>query len=308
MPRKLIVAFVIALVCGACAASPAAAPTGSAALSMTDGLGHQITLAHPAQRIVSLAPSNTEILFAIGAGSQVIGRDSYSDYPSAAKNVPDIGGGFAALNTELILSQKPDLVFAAPLTPPEQIADLQKLGLIVYVLPNPTTFDELYANLMTAARLTGHEAEGTALVDSLKARVEAVTSKVADATAKPLVYYELDATDPNAPYTSGPATFVDLLIRTAGGRNFGGDLKGDWVQVSVEELLAKPPDLILLGDNTYGGVTPEQVKSRAGWESLSAVQQKQIFIFDDNLVSRPGPRLVDGLETLAKLLHPDLFQ
>jgi iron complex transport system substrate-binding protein len=161
---------------------------------------------------------------------------------------------------------------------------------------------------MTAARLTGHEAEAAALVDSLKARAEAVTSKVADATAKPLVYYELDATDPNAPYTSGPATFVDLLIRTAGGRNFGGDLKGDWVQVSVEELLAKPPDLILLGDNTYGGVTPEQVKSRAGWESLSAVQQKQIFIFDDNLVSRPGPRLVDGLEALAKLLHPDLFQ
>jgi iron complex transport system substrate-binding protein len=118
-----------------------------------------------------------------------------------------------------------------------------------------------------------------------------------------VVYYELDATDPNAPYTSGPGTFVDLLIKSAGGENFGAGLSREWVQVSVEELLSRQPDVIVLGDYTYGGVTAEQVRARAGWDALTAVQQNKVFTFDDNLVSRPGPRLVDGLEAMAKLLH-----
>lgn len=308
MSRKLAFGLVtLILVLSACAPRSTAAPT-AAAMSLTDGLGRQVNLKAPAQRVVSLAPSNTEILFAIGAGSQVVGRDTYSDYPAQAKNVTDIGGGLTALNTELILSAKPDLVLAAPLTPPEQIADLEKIGLTVYVLPNPKSFDDLYANLRTAAQLTGRESEAAALVDALQARVDAVVRKLANVTEKPLVYYELDATDPNAPYTSGPGTFVDLLIRQAGGTNLGADLQGEWAQVSVEQLLAKQPDLIVLGDNTYGGVTSDQVKARAGWDALKAVQENHIFIFDDNLVSRPGPRLVDGLEAMAKLLHPDLFQ
>jgi iron complex transport system substrate-binding protein len=294
-----------ALLLAACA--PASAPAAPASITLTDGLGHTITLDHPARQVVSLAPSDTEILFAIGAGAQVIGRDSFSDYPPEAGDVPDIGGGFTALNMELILSKKPDLVLAAPLTPPEQIADLQNVGLTVYVVPNPGTFDELYANLGAVAQLTGHEADAAALIDALQRRVEAVTSKVAGIADRPLVYYELDATDPNAPFTSGPGTFVNLVIDAAGGTNFGGNLTGEWVQVSAEELLARQPAVIVLGDSTYGGVTPEQVAARAGWQSLDAVQQGRIFIFDDNLVSRPGPRLVNGLEQMARLLHPELF-
>ncbi len=306
MLRKILVLTLLVLLaaaCGPAAAFPAGQPT-----TLTDGSGRTVTLRVPVQRVVSLAPSNTEILFAIGAGSQVVGRDSYSDYPPEAKSVTDIGGLVGTQNTELILSKKPDLVLASPLTPPEQIADLDKAGLTVYVLPNPKSFDDLYANLETAGKLTGREKEAGVLIDSLKARVQAVVSKVALASARPLVYYELDATDPTAPYTSGPETFVDLLIRTAGGENFGGELKGDWVQISVETLLARQPDFIVLGDNTYGGVTPAQVKARAGWDALNAVKQNKVFIFDDNTISRPGPRLVDGLESMAKLLHPDLFK
>jgi iron complex transport system substrate-binding protein len=307
--RELALACLTILsVVAACAPRVATTPTAFAPLSFTDGLGHKITLESPARRVVSLAPSNTEILFAVGAGAQMIGRDSFSDYPAEAGNVPDIGGGFTALNTELILSKKPDLVLAAPLTPPEQIADLQNVGLPVFVVPNPKTFTELYANLQTVGRLTGHEADAATLIDALKGRVDAVARTLAGATQKPLIYYELDATDPNAPYTSGPGTFVALLIDEAGGTNFGANLNGEWVQVSVEELLAKQPDLIVLGDHTYGGVTPEQVASRTGWQALKAVQQQKVFIFDDNLVSRPGPRLVDGLEAMARLLHPELFK
>ncbi len=306
MLRKLPVLIVLMAVLAAC--GPALASQGSSPTTFTDGSGRTVTIDLPAQRVVSLAPSNTEILFAVGAGSQVVGRDSFSDYPLKAKDVPDIGGGVGTLNVELILSKQPDLVLASPLTPPEQIADLSKAGLRVYVLPNPKTFDDLYVNLETVGKLTGHEKEAASLVDSLKARVQAVVNKVAPLSTRPVVYYELDATDPSAPYTSGPDTFVDLLIQTAGGENFGHNLKGDWVQVSVETLLARQPDFIVLGDNTYGGVTPEQVKARAGWDALSAVKDAKVFIFDDNTVSRPGPRLVDGLEAMAKLIHPEAFK
>src|SRR5512146_1362530 len=167
MLRKILVLILLATLASACA--PAAVPQASGPVSLTDGNGRTVTLKLPVQRVLSLAPSNTEVLFAVGAGSQLVGRDSFSDYPPEAKNVADIGGGFAALNMELILSKKPDLVLAAPLTPPEQIADLGKAGLTVYVLPNPKSFDDLYANLETAGKLTGHDQDAAKLVDSLKA-------------------------------------------------------------------------------------------------------------------------------------------
>ncbi len=305
MLRRLLVLTFLAAIVSAC--GPAELPQSGKPVTLTDGNGRSVTLTIPAQRVVSLAPSNTEVLFAVGAGSQVVGRDSFSDYPAEVKDVSDIGGGVGSLNMELILSKKPDLVLASPLTPPEQVADLSKAGLTVYVLPNPKTFDDLYTNLETVGKLTGHDADATKLVESLKARVKAVADKVANVAQRPIVYYELDATDPSAPYTSGPDTFVDLLIRTAGGENFGSDLKGDWVQVSVETLLMRQPDYIVLGDNAYG-VTADTVKARPGWEALKAVQDGKIFGFDDNTVSRPGPRLVDGLEAMAKLIHPDLFK
>ena len=145
--------------------------------------------------------------------------------------------------------------------------------------------------------------------NSLKARVQAVVSKVALASARPTVYYELDATDPNAPYTSGPGHLRGPADPHGGRRELRRQaLKENGCRSAWRNCLHKQPDLIVLGDNTYGGVTPEQVKARAGWGALNAVKQDQIFIFDDNTVSRPGPRLVDGLEAMAKLLHPDLFK
>jgi iron complex transport system substrate-binding protein len=309
MVRKLAsVCLMATLALSACGVAATRTPQVATPTSLLDGLGGQATAERPAGRIVSLAPSNTEILFAVGAGPQVVGRDSFSDYPAEAKNVTDVGGGFTALNMEMIVSAKPDLVLASPLTPPEQVADLENVGLIVRLIPNPTTFDELYTNIQLVAALTGNEARGEAMVAALKGRVDAVTAQVSGVADNPLVYYELDATDPTAPYTSGPGTFVNLLIESAGGVNFGADLSGEWVQVSVEELLARQPDVIVLGDYTYGGVTPEKVRARAGWDALMAVQQDKVFTFDDNLVSRPGPRLVDGLEAMAKLLHPDLVK
>ncbi|MCA9875447.1 MAG: ABC transporter substrate-binding protein [Anaerolineales bacterium] len=285
-----------------------AATAVSQAIILTDALGNTVELAGPAQRIVSLAPSNTEILFAIGAENQVVGRDSVSDYPEAALAVADIGGGFGELAVETILSLNPDLVLAADITPPEQIKALTDVGLTVYALPNPTDLPGMFANLQTVARLTGREAETAALVADLESRVTAVTEAVASVTAEPLVFYEIDGTDPNAPWTTGPGTFVDTLINMSGGRNVGAVLDGPWAQLSIEELLSQNPDIILLGDYTWGGVTPEDVAARESWNGLTAVQTGAVHTFDDNTVSRPGPRLVDGLEAMARELHPELFQ
>jgi iron complex transport system substrate-binding protein len=290
------------------AATAATAPTAAAApIVLTDGLGREVTLASPAQRVVSLAPSNTEILFAVGAGAQVVGRDEFSDYPEEAKSVASIGGSMGQYSLEAITALGPDLVLASGLNSPELVKSLEDLGLTVLYLPNPTTLEEMYANLLTVAQLTGHETQAVTLIESLKARVAAVDQKVASSSSRPSVFYELDSTDPGKPYTAGPGTFVTLLIERAGGVNVGAKLDSAWAQISLEQLVVYNPDMIILGDSLFG-TTPESVKGRPGWQELQAVQQDQIYPFDDNLVSRPGPRLVDGLEQLAKLLHPEAFK
>ncbi len=288
---------------------PTAAPTKPAdqSITLTDGLKREVKLAKPAQRIISIAPSNTEILFAIGAGAQLIGRDDLSDFPADAKAIETIGSAFGKLNTEAIVALKPDLILAAEINAPEQVKTLEDLGLTVYWLANPTDFDGLYANLKIVGTLTGHTAEADQLSQSIAARYKAVTEKVATSSKKPTVFYEIDATDPTKPYTTGPGTFIDKLIDLAGGHNIGQELKDQFAQISSEELVKVNPDIIVLGDSLYG-VSPESVAQRAGWDKLSAVKNNAVYIFDDNLVSRPSPRLIDGLEAFAKLFHPELFK
>ena len=306
----MILTLAAGLLLGACASQPSAAEATAtpAPLVLTDGLGKQFTLVIPYQRVVSLAPSNTEILFAIGAGSQVVARDTFSDYPEQATQVKDIGGGWGEVDTEAIIALNPDLVLAAEINAQEQVKALEDLGLNVFYLSNPKDLEGMYDNLRIVARLTGHEAEAETLVESLKGRVAAVDKQVAAASDRPLVFYELDGTDPNAPWTSGPGTFIDLLLTRAGGSNLGNTLDSAWAQINLENLVAENPDIILLGDAVWGGVTAEAVAARAGWGDLAAVQNKEVFPFDDNLVSRPGPRMVDGLEQLVKLLHPELVE
>ncbi len=274
---------------------------------LVDGLDREVTLDKPAQQIVSLAPSNTEILFAIGAGEQVIGRDEFSDYPDQATSLPSVGGGFGDYNLEAIVDLEPDLVLAAEINTPEQVISLENLGLTVYLLPNPTTLEEMYENLFTVAELTAHVPETEEIVTNLRSRVSKIESLIETAEHQPTTLYELDATDPSAPWTAGSGTFINTLITMAGGVNIASDLEGQYLQISIEELLVRDPQVILLGDAAFG-VTSESLVERTGWSNISAVVNDKIYSFDDNLVSRPGPRLVDGLEELASLLHPDLFE
>jgi iron complex transport system substrate-binding protein len=305
MLRKALLITLLITLLTACAPQAIATPAPET-LTFTDGLGREINLNGPAQRIVSLAPSNTEILFAIGAGDQVVGRDQLSDYPEDAKKATDIGPAFETLNTELIVSLKPDLVLAAEINTPEQVKQLEELGLTVYYLNNPLTLEDMYGNLEIVAQLTGHEQETATLIELLKARVAAVDEKIAPISSRPGVFYELDATDPAKPFTAGKGTFITQLIERAGGHNIASDLDG-YPQMSLEQVVAADPAFIILGDARYG-VTPESIAQRPGWENLSAVKSGNVLPFNDDLVSRPGPRLVDALEELAKLLRPELFQ
>ncbi len=277
-------------------------------IEIVDGLGRTVTLTGPAQRIVSIAPSNTEILYAIGAGSQVVGRDAFSDYPAEAQSVADVGGGFGELNMELIVSLEPDLILSADIISAENIQALTDLGLPVFALGNPLTYDDLLGNLILVGRLTGQETGAETLAAQLGERIQTVQTTVAQAESQPTVFYQLDSTDPAAPYTAGPGNFIDTLITEAGGLNVTGDMDSAWVQISLEELITRNPDVIIVGDFTWGGVTAADVLARSGWEGIKAVVNGQVFEFDDNLVSRPGPRMVDGLEQMAKLLHPELFK
>ena len=296
----------VALTTAPATEAPTAIPADTT-ITLTDGLGREVKLTGPAQRVVSLAPSNTEILFAVGAGPQVVGRDEFSDYPAEAAAVDSVGGSMGQYSAEAIVALKPDLVLAAEINTPELVKQLEDLGLTVYYLKNPTTLEEMYVNLEIVGQLTGQDV--TELVDSLKARVQAVDEKIAPLSSRPTVFYEIDATDASKPYSYGPGTFGDLLIQRAGGANLVSlaGITDAYPQVSLEQIVAANPSMIILGDSMWG-VTPESVLARAGWEGLEAVKNNQIFAFDDNLVSRPGPRLVDGLEHLAKLLHPESFK
>ncbi len=294
----LVTLFSISVLTGC--ATPKAQHT---TLSLTDDLGREVTIPTSVQKIISLAPSNTEILFAVGAGSQVIARDDFSNYPEEAVELPSIGGA-QGYNLEQITSLQPDLVLAAEINSMEDVKALEDLGLNVYYLKNPSDLEGLYKNLVAVGEITGHKSEAEKLAESLKARVTAVEKAVESIKLRPKVFYELDGSDPAKPWTSGPGTYIDLLLQKAGAVNSAAGMESAWAQFSQEALIIENPDVILLGDANYG-VLPADVAARPGWEQIKAVAENRVYPFNDDLVSRPGPRMVDGLEELLKLIHPE---
>jgi len=276
-------------------------------MTFVDDLGNMLEFAEYPQAIISLSPSTTEILFAIGAGEQVVGRDDQSMFPERVLDVASVGAMWGELPTEVILAMEPDLVLVAQIISEEQVLALRDLGLNVYWQANPVTYEELWDNLREIAALTGHETETETVIVDLDARVKAVQEIVAPLSYRPSVFYELDATDPSSPWTSGAGTFIDYIITEAGGFNAASSLDGEYAQISAEELVATNPDVILLADALYG-VSPESVAERPGWDVIAAVKNNAIYPIDGTMMSTPGPRLVDALEEVVKLLHPGLFE
>ena len=278
------------------------------AMTITDVAGRKVTINGVPQRIISLAPSNTEIVFALGGGSTVVAVDDFSDYPAEAKSLPKIGGTSDKYNFEQIVSLKPDLIMAAGITPPDVLKKLEDLKLTVVVLGvEKTTYESILTDTSLAGQITGRADQAKKVTDSMKQRVDAIKAKVAEAKTKPRVYWELDATDPTKPYSVGPGTFVNDIITMAGGVNVFANANSPYPQISTEQVVALNPEVIILPDVAYG-VTVDSVFKRAGWQGIDAVKNKHAYPIDDSLVSRPGPRVVDGIEATARLIHPELFR
>ncbi len=282
-----------------------ATPTSST-ITVTDSANRSVTIAGAPKRIVSLAPSTTEIAFALGLGERVVAVDTFSDYPADAKKIATIKT--FPLNLEQIVSLKPDLVLAAGITSLDDVKKISDLKLTVLVVGAPaTTFDSVFADITLVGKATGADAKAKTVVDAMKQKLDALKAKAATAKIKPRVFWELDATDPAKPYAPGPGSFLNDLIALAGSVNVTATAKTPYAQVNAEEVIAANPDVIILSDFAYG-TTVESVKARKGWNVINAVKNDKVLPIDDNLVSRPGPRLVDGLEAALKLIHPELFQ
>jgi len=279
---------------------------------LTDDAGRTVELPKTPERIISLAPSNTEILFALGLGSKVIGVTDFCDYPPEATAVEKVGG--IEPNLEKIVALKPDLILAiggSPVTASiagnvELLNKFDELKLNVLIL-SPTDLESVLADIKLVGQATGMEEAAEQLIAEMQKKVDDVVAKTKNATQRPKVFYELDATDPAKPFTPGPGSWHDTFITMAGGVNIAANARAQWAQLSAEEIVAQNPDIIILGDANWG-VDAAAVKTRPGWGAIKAVQEGAIYPIDDNLLSRPGPRLADGLVALAKIIHPELFR
>jgi len=267
------------------------------AINITDDLGREVVISGTPERIVSLAPSNTEILFALGLGDKVVGVDTYSDYPPEATQKEKVGG-FSTVNVEKVVSLNPDLVLATGGEQEGFVTQLEGLGITVVAL-YPDNLDGILHDITLVGDIAGAKEAADALTENLRQRIENIES-VVENVDKPKVFYVV-WDEPLM--TAGRGTFPDDLITLAGGTNLGAAASGDWPTYSLEMLVAENPDVIVLAHSK----SAESMGTLSGWNSLTAVQRGRVYQIDPNISSRAGPRIVDALENMARYIHPELF-
>jgi cobalamin transport system substrate-binding protein len=300
---KRIVFVLLILATCALALMPAACSETESSSPIVDDLGRPVVAEGEVDRIVSLGPSITEILFALDLGDKVVGVTDWCDFPDGAKSVAKVGSTFPGFDIETIFSLEPDLVLSVA---GSVVEELRARGLQVVVL-QPRDMEGVYRDLELVGTVTGSEKRASELIADLKNRVAAVVAKTSLVTDRPKVFYEVDASmNENKPWTTGYGTFQDDLINMAGGTNIAAGRSG-WYEISIDEILDADPAIIILEDYQYGA-TPESVAARSAWKTLTAVKEERLYAIEDSdLTCRYGPRLVDGLEALAGMIHPELF-
>jgi iron complex transport system substrate-binding protein len=277
-------------------ATSASLVASAAPITIVDDAGRSVAIAAPPTRIVSAAPSATELAFAAGLGEKVVAVDKFSNFPPEAKSRVSIGN-YTKPDLETILGARPDLVLATDVHAAELVPALESRGITVVVLA-AKNIEGVMLNLELLGHISGHVEEASAVTAALRERVAAVERKVAGAPTV-RVFYELDPTL----FTAGPGTFIDDVIRRAGGTNIASGASGDFPQLSPEDVIAADPEVILLADEA-AGATPRSVAERAGWSRIAAVKAGRVASMDPDIGSRPGPRVVDALEQIAVALHP----
>ena len=305
---KRLLAIALCLIClalpvtVACATGDSSAPTGS--IEITDQAGRVVTLDAIPQRIVSLAPSNTEILFALGLNDSIVGVTDWCDYPPEALEKDSIGD-FYPPNIEAIVAMEPDLVVAANIHKDEYVPQMESLGLKVIVL-DPKTVDEVIDAIAIAGEATGTEDAASQLAEDMQARIDDVQSLVSGLSEEeiPRVFYVIWH-DPLM--TVGNDTLQDEVIQLAGGQNIFDDLSG-YPVVDLETILDRDPQVIIVGSghDVEQDATFQWVQNEARLRDTEAAREGMIFKIDADLVDRPGPRIVDGIEEMLELIHPEL--
>jgi iron complex transport system substrate-binding protein len=340
--------ILVALLTSAALLVPAAHHTHAAGkkqfpVTIVDDHNDRIRITKQPRRLITLFPGQTEILFALGLGDRVVADGSKNvegasgivnaqgkprdfkypsewpsklglDYPVKAPQLTHIEGGCCGVhfNLETIEQANPDLIFA-PYTQTEEptYQKLRELGLKVVIL-DPANLKGILHDISLVGTATGATRQATELVSTLQKQMSAIKARVARAKSRPRVYYEIDATNPTEPYTAGRGTFIDDAIKLVHGSNVAdaaATCSGTlcYPQLNLESLVALNPQIILLADASYG-VTPQSVKARSGWETMSAVKSGKIYGFDDDLISRAGPRIMIGVSQMARRVHPALFK
>ena len=273
-------------------------------LTITDAVGNDITIEKAPETIVSMTPSNTEILFALGLNSEIVGVNDYDNYPAEALEKAKIGG--QEFDVEKIVSMNPEMVFAHESGLGVGEAGLQQIrdaDIPVFVVKNATDFDETYTTIETIGQATGKTAEADKIVADMKAKVEEVLEKTAAIEDPKTVFVE---TSP-APdiYTPGKDTFIDQMLQMIGAENISADQEG-WFVMASEEIVKRNPEVIVVM-YTYIETAVEDVYARNGFDSITAIKDKNVIQVDENITSRTGPRLAEGLEAIAKAVYPEVF-
>ena len=273
----------------------------SAAVTFTDMMGREIALDKPAERIVVLAASDCEILYAIGAGDTLVGRGEYCDYPAQALEVPAIGSG-GETNIEQIIALQPDVLLMNDMDQTEeQVAQLEKAGINV-VMSNDSDIAEVYTAIEMIGILTGKSENAAAVIDSMKTTFADIQAK-ATGDGTQTVYFEVSPLQWGL-WTAGTDTFMDEIAAMLGLKNCFSDVSG-WAEISEEQVLERNPDFIVTIAMYFGeGPTPEEeILSRTGWENVTAVKNGKILNLQNNELSRPAPRLADGAQMLFDFVY-----
>lgn len=273
-------------------------------LTVTDAIGNEITLDAKPTSIVSMMPSNTEILFALGLDDEIVGVSDYDDYPEQATTKEKIGG--LEFNVEKIVAMNPDLVLAHESGLGMGEAGLQQIrdaGITVFVVKNAGNFDETYATIETISKLTNTQEQAQRIIEDMKAKVAEVVEKTKGVVEKKKVFIE------NSPapeiYTPGNNTFMQQMLEMIGAENIAADQEG-WVMLDPESIISRNPDVIVVMYD-FIETAVEDVYARDGFAAVRAIQEEQVVQVDENITSRTGPRLADGFEQLAKAVYPEVF-
>jgi iron complex transport system substrate-binding protein len=272
----------------------------------TDDMGREVTINEVPQRIVSHVPSITEMLFALGVGERVVGVSDYCDYPEEARSKISVGNYFNP-SIENIVALEPDLVLTDGHS--EDIKQLDELEPpINYMVIDPRDIDGVFEDLELLGQVTGSEGEAEELIKGMQDSIAQVLALV-EGAPRPRVLFVIDATDLTFPWTAGQGSFIDAFITMAGGENIAAQAEGAWVQLSIEEIVNADPEIIILpAKHGTAFTSPETLMEHPVWQGTTAVKEGGIFVIDDDLVSRSGPRIVQGLEELARIIHPELFE